>query len=145
MATGIATLSVITSLMAAYALVYFRIKYASFFFWLIFITLLVPLELRIMPTYLVMSKLNLLKSSKKIAALGLENNANFVKTDFRKSSSVDNLKKILMKRLKRQICRKTTLLCKIILGSLASLSRLLQNFQMANYDYLEQERRILSF
>ena len=62
MATGIATLSVITSLMAAYALVYFRIKYASFFFWLIFITLLVPLELRIMPTYLVMSKLNLLNS-----------------------------------------------------------------------------------
>ena len=46
------------------------------------------------------SKLNLLKSSEKIAALGLENNANFVKTDFRKSSSVDNLKKILMKNEK---------------------------------------------
>ena len=50
-----------------------------------------------------------------------------------------------MKRLKIQICRKTILLCKIILGSLASLSRLLQNFQMANYDYLEQERQVLSF
>ena len=62
MALGIATLSVITSLMAAYALVYFRIKYASFFFWLIFITLLVPLELRIMPTYTIMSKLNLVNS-----------------------------------------------------------------------------------
>src|SRR5210317_820332 len=57
MASGIATL-----LMAAYGLVYFRIRYASLFFWLIFITLLVPLELRIMPTYEIMSKLNLLNS-----------------------------------------------------------------------------------
>jgi len=62
MASGIATLSVVTSLMAAYGLVYFRIRYASLFFWLIFITLLVPLELRIMPTYEIMSKLNLLNS-----------------------------------------------------------------------------------
>ena len=62
MATGIAILSVVTSLMAAYGLVYFRIKYASFFFWLIFITLLVPLELRIMPSYIVMSKLGLVNS-----------------------------------------------------------------------------------
>ena len=45
MAAGIALLSVITSLMAAYGLVYFKIKYATFIFWLIFITLLVPLEL----------------------------------------------------------------------------------------------------
>lgn len=62
MASGIATLSVATSLMAGYGLVYFRIRYASLFFWLIFITLLVPLELRIMPTYEIMSKLNLLNS-----------------------------------------------------------------------------------
>jgi len=62
MASGIATLSVATSLMAAYGLVYFRIRYASLFFWLIFIILLVPLELRIMPTYEIMSKLNLLNS-----------------------------------------------------------------------------------
>ena len=62
MASGIATLSVATSLMAAYGLVYFRIRYASLCFWLIFITLLVPLELRIMPTYEIMSKLNLLNS-----------------------------------------------------------------------------------
>ena len=62
MATGIATLSVITSLMAAYGLVYFKVKYATFIFWLIFITLLVPLELRIMPSYIVMSKLNLVNT-----------------------------------------------------------------------------------
>ena len=48
--------------MAAYGLVYYRVKYSSFFFWIIFITLLVPLELRIMPTYEIMSKLNLLNS-----------------------------------------------------------------------------------
>ena len=48
--------------MAAYGLVYYRVKYSSFIFWLIFITLLVPLELRIMPTYEIMSNLNLLNS-----------------------------------------------------------------------------------
>ena len=48
--------------MAAYGLVYYRVKYSSFLFWIIFITLLVPLELRIMPTYEIMSKLNLLNS-----------------------------------------------------------------------------------
>ena len=40
MATGIATLSVTTSLMAAYGLVYYRVKYSSFFFWIIFINTL---------------------------------------------------------------------------------------------------------
>jgi len=62
MATGVALLSVVTSLMAAYALVYYRIKYATFLFWLIFITILVPLELRIFPTYNVMAKLGLVNS-----------------------------------------------------------------------------------
>ena len=62
MATGVALLSVVTSLMAAYALVYYRTKYATFLFWLIFITILVPLELRIFPTYSVMAKLNLVNS-----------------------------------------------------------------------------------
>ena len=62
MATGIASLSVFTSLMAAYGLVYFKVKYATVIFWLIFITLLVPLELRIMPSYIVMSKLNLVNT-----------------------------------------------------------------------------------
>jgi len=48
--------------MAAYGLVYFKVKYATIIFWLIFITLLVPLELRIMPSYIVMSKLNLVNT-----------------------------------------------------------------------------------
>ena len=62
MATGVAILSVITSLMAAYVLVYFRIKHATFLFWIIFITILVPLELRIFPTYAVMAELNLVNT-----------------------------------------------------------------------------------
>ena len=62
MATGVAFLSVVTSLMTAYVLVYYRIKYATLLFWIIFITILVPLELRIFPTYSVMSKLNLVNS-----------------------------------------------------------------------------------
>ena len=62
MAPGVALLSVVTSLMAAYALVYYRIKYATLLFWIIFITILVPLELRIFPTYSVMAELNLVNS-----------------------------------------------------------------------------------
>ena len=59
MALGIATLKVIISSMSAYAIVYFRFKFASFLFWMIFITLLVPLEVRIMPSYQIVSDLNL--------------------------------------------------------------------------------------
>ena len=62
MALGIATLKVVISAMSAYALVYYRFKLAVPIFWLIFITLLVPLELRIMPSYIVMSKLNLVNT-----------------------------------------------------------------------------------
>mgnify|MGYP006110629343 FL=1 len=59
MAIGIATLTVVTSLMSAFAIVYFKFKLAIPFFWLIFITILVPLELRIMPSYQVVSDLGL--------------------------------------------------------------------------------------
>lgn len=59
MAIGIATLKVIISSMSAYAIVYFRFKFAAFLFWMIFITLLVPLEVRIMPSYQIVSDLNL--------------------------------------------------------------------------------------
>jgi sn-glycerol 3-phosphate transport system permease protein len=62
MATGIAILTVITSLMSAYAIVYFRFKLAVPLFWIIFLTLLVPLELRIMPSYQVVSDLGLLNT-----------------------------------------------------------------------------------
>ena len=44
MAFGIASVKVIISSMSAYAIVYFRFRMAVPLFWLIFITLLVPLE-----------------------------------------------------------------------------------------------------
>ena len=62
MAFGIATLTVITSLMSAFAIVYFKFRLAVPFFWLIFITILVPLELRIMPSYQVVSDLGLINT-----------------------------------------------------------------------------------
>ena len=55
MAFGIATLKVVISAMSAYALVYFRFKLAV----PIFITLLVPLEVRIFPSYKIVSDLGL--------------------------------------------------------------------------------------
>ena len=51
MALGIAIVKVIISAMSAYAIVYFRFKLATPLFWLIFMTLLVPLEVRILPSY----------------------------------------------------------------------------------------------
>ena len=62
MAFGIATVKVIISAMSAYAIVYFRFKLAVPLFWLIFITLLVPLEVRILPSYQIVSDLNLTNS-----------------------------------------------------------------------------------
>jgi sn-glycerol 3-phosphate transport system permease protein len=59
MALGIAIVKVIISAMSAYAIVYFRFKLATPLFWLIFMTLLVPLEVRILPSYQIVSDLNL--------------------------------------------------------------------------------------
>jgi len=62
MAIGIAAIKVIISSMSAFAIVYFRFKLATPLFWLIFITLLVPLEVRILPSYQIVSDLNLTNS-----------------------------------------------------------------------------------
>jgi len=59
---GFAVGKIVLSMMAAYALVYFRFRAATFMFWIIFTTLLLPLEVRIMPSYGVMSDLGLLNS-----------------------------------------------------------------------------------
>ncbi len=61
MGLGFAISKIVISMMAAYALVYFRLLYASAWFWLIFITLL-PLEVRIIPSYEVVSNLGMLNS-----------------------------------------------------------------------------------
>jgi sn-glycerol 3-phosphate transport system permease protein len=62
MALGIATLTVVTSLLAAYTIVYFKVKLATTYFWLIFITILVPLEVRILPSHQIVSELNLINT-----------------------------------------------------------------------------------
>ncbi|WP_314090556.1 sn-glycerol-3-phosphate ABC transporter permease UgpE [Shinella sp. M31] len=56
---GFATGKIVLSMLAAYAIVYFRFKLGTLFFWMIFTTLLLPLEVRIVPSYEVMNKLSL--------------------------------------------------------------------------------------
>ena len=62
MALGITFGKISISLLAAYAIVYFRFRFRMFFFWMIFITLMLPVEVRIMPTYEVAADLKLLDS-----------------------------------------------------------------------------------
>ena len=50
------------SLLSAFAIVYFRFPMKNFFFWAIFITLMLPVEVRIMPTYKVVADLGMLNS-----------------------------------------------------------------------------------
>ena len=57
---GFAIGKVIISMLAAYAIVYFRFKLAVPLFWVIFMTLLLPLEVRIIPSYEVVAGLGLL-------------------------------------------------------------------------------------
>ena len=60
MAVGIAVGKIVISSLSAFAIVFFRFPFRWFFFWLIFITLMLPVEVRIVPTYEVMAKLNLI-------------------------------------------------------------------------------------
>ena len=48
------------SLLSAFAIVYFRFPFRNLIFWMIFITLMLPVEVRILPTYAVVSSLGLL-------------------------------------------------------------------------------------
>lgn len=50
------------SLLSAFAIVYFRFPFKGLCFWLIFITLMLPVEVRIGPTYEVVSNLGMLNS-----------------------------------------------------------------------------------
>ncbi|MDH4987928.1 sn-glycerol-3-phosphate ABC transporter permease UgpE [Aminobacter anthyllidis] len=59
-ALGIAIGKIIISLLSAYAIVFFRFPLRMTFFWLIFITLMLPVEVRILPTYKVMVDLGLI-------------------------------------------------------------------------------------
>jgi sn-glycerol 3-phosphate transport system permease protein len=62
MAVGIALGKIAISLISAFAIVYFRFPFRNFFFWMIFITLMLPVEVRIIPTYKVVADLGMLNS-----------------------------------------------------------------------------------
>lgn len=62
MALGIAVGKIIISLLSAFAIVYFRFPGRSIFFWMIFLTLMLPVEVRIVPTFEVIADLGMLNS-----------------------------------------------------------------------------------
>src|ERR1700730_18422147 len=59
-ALGISLGKIAISIIAAYAIVYFRFRFRMTCFWLIFVTLMLPVEGRILPTYKVVADLGLL-------------------------------------------------------------------------------------
>ena len=62
MALMIAFGKIAISLLSAFAIVYFRFPFRMGFFWIIFITLMLPVEVRIIPTFEVVANLNMLNS-----------------------------------------------------------------------------------
>ncbi|MBJ7554946.1 sn-glycerol-3-phosphate ABC transporter permease UgpE [Marinomonas spartinae] len=62
MALGITFGKIAISMISAYAIVFFRFPFRSLIFWVIFITLMLPVEVRIVPTYQVIANLNMLNS-----------------------------------------------------------------------------------
>jgi sn-glycerol 3-phosphate transport system permease protein len=60
MALTIAFGKISISILSAFAIVYFRFPLKNLFFWMIFITLMLPVEVRILPTYKVVADLGLL-------------------------------------------------------------------------------------
>ncbi len=48
------------SLLSAFAIVYFRFRFRTLAFWMIFVTLMLPVEVRILPTFKVVSDLHML-------------------------------------------------------------------------------------
>jgi len=62
MAPGVAIGKIAISIIAAFAIVYFRFPLRMTFFWAIFVTLMLPVEVRIVPTYGVVANLGMLDS-----------------------------------------------------------------------------------
>ena len=58
----IAVGKIIISILSAYAIVYFRFPFRQLAFWMIFVTLMLPVEVRIVPTFEVVADLGLLNS-----------------------------------------------------------------------------------
>ncbi|WP_299868309.1 sn-glycerol-3-phosphate ABC transporter permease UgpE [uncultured Hoeflea sp.] len=62
MALGITIGKISISLISAYAIVYFKFPFRMAFFWMIFLTLMLPVEVRIVPTYEVVAGFGMLNS-----------------------------------------------------------------------------------
>ena len=62
MALGIVVGKITISILSAFAIVYFRFPLKNLCFWIIFLTLMLPVEVRILPTYAVVANLGLLNS-----------------------------------------------------------------------------------
>lgn len=62
MAMAIAVGKIVISILSAYAVVFFRFPFRRTAFWLIFVTLMLPVEVRMIPTYAVMSDLRMINS-----------------------------------------------------------------------------------
>lgn len=60
MAVGIAVGKILISVLSAYAVVYFKFPFRMTAFWIIFITLMLPVEVRIYPTYKIVADLGML-------------------------------------------------------------------------------------
>ncbi|MCK4712746.1 MAG: sn-glycerol-3-phosphate ABC transporter permease UgpE [Marinosulfonomonas sp.] len=62
MALSIALGKIAISLISAFAIVYFKFPFRMAFFWMIFITLMLPVEVRILPTFQVVASLGMLNT-----------------------------------------------------------------------------------
>ena len=62
MALAIAFGKIVISILSAFAVVFFRFRFRQVAFWLIFVTLMLPVEVRIIPTYTVMADFGLINS-----------------------------------------------------------------------------------
>lgn len=62
MALMIAVGKICISLLSAFAIVYFDFRFRMLFFWMIFITLMLPVEVRILPTFEVVARLGMLNN-----------------------------------------------------------------------------------
>jgi len=62
MAMIIAVGKIAISITSAFAIVYFRFPFRTLAFWIIFVTLMLPVEVRIIPTYAVVANLGMLNS-----------------------------------------------------------------------------------
>jgi sn-glycerol 3-phosphate transport system permease protein len=62
MAMAVAIGKIAISVLSAYAVTFFRFPFRMFCFWTIFVTLMLPVEVRIIPTFAVMADLNLINT-----------------------------------------------------------------------------------